>query len=131
MPRTKFSTTDLNQLRHQLDTWRQSQSGYSRLPEACWTSAAAVAATHGVGYVARSLRLDYNKLKRQVLEHPNSSALVSTPAFVELPLQTSVPRASTACRIELSDLTGAKMTVDLPCDPTAVMGLAQAFWRRG
>jgi len=83
MPRTKFSTTDLNQLRHQLDTWRQSQSGYSRLPEALWTSAGAVAATHGVGYVARSLRLDYNKLKRQVPQHPNSSALVSTPAFVQ------------------------------------------------
>jgi hypothetical protein len=81
MPRTKFSTTDLNQLRHQLDTWRQSQSGYRRLPEALWTSAAAVAATHGVGYVARSLRLDYNKLKRQVPQHPNSSALVQTSGF--------------------------------------------------
>ncbi len=131
MPRTKFSTTDLNQLRHQLDTWRQSQSGSSRLPEALWTSAAAVAATHGVGSVARSLRLDYNKLKRQVPQHPTSSALVSTTAFVELPLPTSVPLASSVCRIELSDRTGTKMTVDLPYDPTAVMGLAQAFWRRG
>jgi hypothetical protein len=50
---------------------------------------------------------------------------------VELPLQTSGPLASTVCRIELSDLTGTKMTVDLPYDPTAVVGLAQAFWRRG
>jgi hypothetical protein len=130
MPQTQFSATDLNHLRQQLDTWRQSQSGYRRLPEALWTSATTLAATHGVGYVARSLRLDYNKLKRQVPQHPHPSALVSTPAFVELPLPASLPRASTVCRIELSDLTGTKMTVALPYDPTAVVGLAQAFWRR-
>jgi hypothetical protein len=131
MPRTQFSATNLNHLRHQLDLWRQSQSGYRRLPEAVWTSAATLAATHGVGYVARSLRLDYNQLKRQVPQPPNHSALVSAPAFVELPLPASLPRASTVCRIELCDLTGTKMTVDLPYDPTAVVGLAQAFWRRG
>jgi len=131
MPRTQFSTTDLNHLRDQLDIWRKSQSGYCRLPEALWTSAAILAVTHGVGYVARSLRLDYNKLKRQVPPPPHRSALVSSPAFVELPLHESLPRVSSVCRIELSDLTGTKMTVDLPYDPTAVVGLAQAFWRRG
>ena len=131
MPRTKFSTTDLNQLRHQLDNWRQSQSGYRRLPEALWTSASTLAAAHGVGYVARTLRLDYSKLKRQVHEPPAHSALVPAPAFVELPLPRSLPRGSTPCHIELSDPTGAKMTLDLPCDPAAVAGLAQAFWRRG
>ena len=131
MPRTQFSTADLNQLRRQLDTWRQSQSGYRRLPQALWTSAAALAATQGVGAVARSLRLDYSKLKRQVPPQAHPSALLSTPAFVELSLPASLPRASTGCRIELSDRTGTKLTVDLPYDPTAVVGLAQAFWRRG
>lgn len=66
MPRTIFSTTDLNQLRHQLDTWRQSQAGVSRLTEALWTAATMLATTQGVGPVARTLRLDYSKLKRQV-----------------------------------------------------------------
>jgi hypothetical protein len=131
MPRTQFSTTDLNHLRHQLDTWRHSRSGYRLLPESVWTSAATLAAMHGVGFVARSLRLDYNKLKRQVSQPRHHSALVPTPAFVELPLPTSLPRVSTVCRIELSNPAGAKMTVDLPYDydSTAVVGLAQAFWR--
>lgn len=131
MPRTKFSTTDLDKLRHQLDSWRQSQSGASRLPEELWTSAASLATIQGVGYVARTLRLDYNKLKRQVPHAPGPSAPLSLPTFVELPLHDSLPRASTTCRIELSDPAGAKMTVDLPCDPATVVGLAQAFWRRG
>jgi hypothetical protein len=123
MPPTKFSATDLSQLRHQLDSWRQSQSGTARLPEALWTSAATLAATHGVGPVARTLRLDYNKLKRQMPLAP--------PSFVELAPREVLLPALPVCRIELSDPAGAKMTVNLPCDPATVVSIAQAFWRRG
>jgi hypothetical protein len=131
MPRTKFSTSDLNHLRHQLDRWRQSQSGATQLPEALWTAAATLATTHGVGLVARALRLDYNKLKRQVPLAPVPSVPIATPSFVELRPRDWLPQAAAVCRIELSDPAGAKMTVDLPCDPATVMGMAQAFWRRG
>ena len=129
MPRTKFSATDINQLRHQLDRWRQSQSGVTRLPEALWTSAATLAITHGVGQVARTLRLDYNKLKRQV-PSPAQAAPIAPASFVELRPREWLPQAATPCRIELSDPTGAKMTVELPCDPVTVVGLAQGWWRR-
>jgi hypothetical protein len=130
MPRTKFSATDLNQLRHQLDRWRQSQSGATRLPEALWISAATLASTHGVGPVARTLRLDYNKLKRQVPQAPADSVPMAPPSFVELRPREWLPQAAAVCRIELSDPAGAKMTVDLPWDTPTVVGLAQAFWRR-
>ena len=129
MARTKFSATDLNQLRHQLDRWRQSQSGATRLPEALWTSAAALALTHGVGPVARALRLDYNKLKRQ-MPAPAAAAPLAAAPFVEVRPREWLPQAATACRIELSDPQGAKMTVELPCDPATVVGVAQAFWSR-
>ncbi len=129
MPRPKFSATDLNQLRHQLERWRQCQSGASRLPEALWTSAATLALTHGVGQVARALRLDYNKLKRQV--PPPAPATALAPAsFVELQPREWLPQAPTLCRMELLDPAGAKMTLELPCDPATVVGVAQAFWRR-
>ena len=126
----KFSATDLNQLRHQLDCWRQSQAGATRLPAVLWTSAATLAATHGVGQVARTLRLDYNKLKRQVPQAPAPSVPIATPSFVELRPRDWLAQAAAVCRIELSDPAGAKMTVDLPCDPAIAMGLAQALWRR-
>ena len=130
MPRTTFSTTDLNELRHQLDHWRQSQAGATRLPEALWTSAATLASTHGVGQVARTLRLDYNKLKRQVPRTPGQAAPIAAASFVELHPREWLPQAAAACRIELSDSAGAKMTVDLPCDPATVVGLARVLWRR-
>jgi len=129
MPRTQFSATDLKQLRHQLDRWRQCQSGTIRLPQALWTSAATLALTHGVGPVARTLRLDYNKLKRQVA--PPAPAVPLVPAsFVELQPREWMPQAATLCRIEISDRVGAMMTLELPCDPATVVGVAQAFWRR-
>ncbi len=130
MPRASFSTTDLNALRHQLDHWRQSQGGATRLPEALWTSAAILASTHGVGQVARTLRLDYNKLKRQAPRLPGPAAPIAAAPFVELHPREWFPQAAAACRIELSDLAGAKMTLELPCDPATVAGVVQAFWRR-
>lgn len=130
MPRTRFSCTNLNQLRQQLERWRQSQSGATQLPEALWTCAATLATTHGVGQVARTLRLDYNKLKRQVPQAPAPSVPIATPSFVELRPSQWLPQVAAVCRIELSDPAGAKMTFDLPCEPATVMGLAQAFWRR-
>lgn len=126
MARTRFSATDLNQLRHQLDRWRQSQSGATRLPEALWTSAATLALTHGVGAVARALRLDYNKLKGQV----PPPAQAAPASFVELRPREWLPQVATVCRIEVSDSQGARMTLELPCDPATVVGVAQAFWRR-
>ncbi len=130
MPRTKFSTTDLSELRDQLDHWRQSQAGVTRLPEALWISAATLATTHGVGLVARSLRLDYNKLKRQVPPAATAGLPSAPPTFVELRPREWLPQTATACRIELSDRHGAKMTLELPWDSATVVGVAQAFWRR-
>jgi len=130
MPRTKFSTTDLSELRDQLEHWRQCQSGATRLPQALWTSAATLAATHGVGPVARTLRLDYNKLKRQLPQASPPGLSSAPPTFVELSPRQWPPQVTTGCHIELSDRQGAKMTLELPCDPATVVGVAQAFWRR-
>ena len=132
MARSKFSSTDLNQLRHQLDSWRQSQSARPRLPEALWQSAATLVGTHGVGCVARTLRLDYRQLKRRLTEAPGIAAPPNPPpAFVEVQLDEGFRSAARLCRLEFCDPTGRKMTVDLPCEAPAVLGLAQAFWRRG
>jgi hypothetical protein len=85
-----------------------------------------------VSSAARILRLDYYTLKRRLPSASGLSARVTPPpAFVELQLDDSLGGASRPCRIELSDPAGGKLTMHLPCDAPAVLGLAQAFWRRG
>jgi hypothetical protein len=122
MPRTKCSTTDLNGLRQQFDTGRKSQTGFTRLAQQLGSSAAALAPTHGVGPLARTLPLDYNKLKRQVSQ--------ASPSFLELAPRDVIFQAPAVYHRELSDPAGAKMTMKLPGDPATVAGLAAAFWRR-
>jgi hypothetical protein len=131
MPRTKFSATDLSQLHRQLGSWRQSQPQCARLPEAVWASAAALATTHGVSCVARTLGLGYTKLKQRATQAPGVPAPTTPPpTFVELQLDDSLRGTCRSCRVELSDPAGGKMTVHLPLDSPAMLRLAEAFWRR-
>ena len=83
-----------------------------------------------MGQVARTLRLDYNKLKRQVRQASPPGLPSAPPAFVELRPLERLPQSGALCRVELSDPEGAKMTLELPCDAATVVGVAQAFWRR-
>jgi len=131
MPRTKFSATDLSQLHRQLDSWRQSEPQRARLPEAVWAAATTLATIHGVSCVARTLGLGYTKLKRRATQALDSPAPTTPPpTFMELQLDDSLGGTCRPCRVELSDPAGGKMTVHLPVDCPAVLGLAQAFWRR-
>jgi hypothetical protein len=131
MSRSPFSTTDLNRLQRQLACWRQSQTQRTRLPEAVWAAAGTLAGTHGVSRVARTLGLDYHKLKRRVTPAGGRSlAIRPPPAFVELQLASALGGDAHSCRIELSAPAGGTMTLHLPCAAPAVLGLAEAFWRR-
>ena len=128
MPRSEFSATNLNHLRRQLNAWRRAQRGRAPLPEEVWDSATSLARTNGVSSVARTLRLDYYKLRRRS-KHTAPSAL-RAPGFVELPPPALPLLSGTACTVELSDERGGKMTVHLPDPGPALLAMVQAFWQR-
>ncbi len=54
---SKVSFHELRTLARQLDSWRKSQPGRARVPAEVWELAAALARTHGVSRVSRTLRL--------------------------------------------------------------------------
>jgi hypothetical protein len=62
---TRASFHELLKLRRQLDSWRQSQPGRAHVPEEVWELAEALAWTHGVSRVSRTLRLSFYKLRRR------------------------------------------------------------------
>ena len=67
---TRKSTTPIPeaiaQLQRQLEQFRSSQSGRTKLPEALWQAAVELARQHGVYAVAHPLRLDYTRLKQRL-----------------------------------------------------------------
>ena len=81
MKRETFSKTDLKQIQRQLSAWRK-KTGRIRLPEDIWVAATELARKHGTGVVARSLRLDYYKLRQRVCG--TVSSLSQPAAFVEV-----------------------------------------------
>jgi hypothetical protein len=128
MTNSTFSPTDLRQLQRQLSSWRRQQSGRVRLPEAIWVSAATLAERHGASLVARTLHLDYYKLRQRAAG--GSSPAESPPAFVELQVAPTLGAAGGEATVELSDGTGARMTLRVRSQLPLVVALAESFWRR-
>ena len=91
--------------------WRASTPLGVRIPEALWSRAVELASTHGVGRVARTLRLDYSRLKRRVTEAGVAPASPpASPAFVELTL--GLPSSGPTCVLALGDARGRSLRIE-------------------
>lgn len=132
MPRPQFSSNDLNRLREQLNAWRRRRGSRGRLPVEAWDAAAALARAQGVSQVARTLRLNFYKL-RQRGQKPRPPEPREPPAsgFVEIAGASQPTPAERSCRIEWTDATGARLTLEMPGDHSTLVALAKTFWRRG
>ena len=128
MNRETFSKTDLKQLHRQLSDWRQKKIGRSRLPDGLWIAATQLAKTHGTGLVARTLRLDYYKLRKRV--SGTVSSVTRPLAFVEVKGPEISGTAPEESVIELSDAAGGRMSLQVRADVTTLLALVQSFWRR-
>ncbi len=128
MKRETFSKTDLKQVQRQLSAWRKKKTGRSRIPDGLWIAATELAKTHGAGLVARTLRLDYYKLRDRV--SGVVSSLNQPAAFLEVKgseLGSMGPEESV---IELSDEGGGRMSLRVRADLSLLTALAQSFWSR-
>jgi len=111
------------QLQRQLEQFRSSQPGRTKLPESLWQAAVELARQHGVHAVAHPLRLDYTRLKQRLGGSPIVQRKVTQPAFVEL---VAPPRAPLEeCVIEFESSGGSKMRIQwkatTPPDWTALL----------
>jgi hypothetical protein len=98
------------QLRRQLDQFRRTQPGRTKLPESLWQAAVELAREHGVYSVAHPLRLDYMRLKKQLGGPPTRRQKKATKAaFIEL--TPPGPTQFEECVIELESSGGNKMRI--------------------
>lgn len=123
--------SDLKAAVAHFEKWRATRSGRGRIPDTLWSLAVDVAQHHGIYRVAKTLRLDYQGLKRRVAAaKPLSPQEESFPPFVELDLSRSF--SPMECVLELEDRDGPKMTIRFKgSSPVDVIGLSKVFFGQG
>jgi hypothetical protein len=99
------------QLQRQLEEFRSTRRRRTKLPEALWQSAMALAREHGLYSVAHPLRLDYAQLKKRLGGTPSLRKKATKPAFIEL--ISAHPATMSECLIEIESSIGGKMRIQL------------------
>jgi hypothetical protein len=97
------------QLQRQLEQFRSSQPGRTKLPESLWQAAVELARQHGIYAVAHPLRLDYTRLKQRLGGIPKQVGKENKPAFIEWIDSGSATLPE--CVIEFESATGSKMRI--------------------
>jgi hypothetical protein len=124
------STTDhLDEVRRDLERWRQRRSFGTRIPEELWQAAAEVGREVGVSKTARELGLDYYKLRRRTESAAETLPAKETPQegrFLEIPMCAP---ASPECVLEIEDGQGARLRLELKgATPAHLETVARTFW---
>jgi hypothetical protein len=101
----------ITQLQRQLEQFRSTQQGRTKLPESSWQAAVELARQHGIYAVAHPLRLDYTRLKRRLNGIPSRlrKPKPAQSAFVEL-IGDGVATLP-ECVIEFESGSGGKMRI--------------------
>ena len=130
---------DLSRLEKKLSSWRERCGGPGRpIPAAFWAEAAAVAATAGVVPTARILRMDRERLARQLggaLSGPGPIARLvappersASPGFVAVNATEVFARPRAVVRLTSRD--GEQLEVEVEGGAIDVAAVARAFWER-
>jgi len=87
---------DLRRAQERFESWRNSRSGKSRIPETLWDVAVKMASKHGLSRTSIVLKVGYYSLKKRV-ERPDEPEESANTTFIELPAASN---ATQECVIE-------------------------------
>lgn len=124
--------SELEQLKSRFEEWRQHRKKGSRVPKELWDSAIRLSKDHSVSELARTLRLDYPKLKKRAaaLRHDSEKRETVPPTFVEV--GTTKPAVDADCILEFENSKGVKVKMHFRRGSDLdFAALGKAFWRNG
>lgn len=78
--------------------------------------------------MARTLRLDYYKLRARL--SPQPADFEGTPAFLEVKVPAMAAGSARESEMALDDGAGARMTLCVGGDTATLAALVESFWRR-
>jgi hypothetical protein len=121
----------LEEVRVQFETWRKTRNSRRPIPDQLWQAAVKLSKNYSVYKIAKTLRLDYTKLKnftRAGTNHHLPIVKDISPAFIELGIGACSSEAF-ECIIDINRSDGAQMKMQFKgsCyfDP---LELCKAFW---
>lgn len=119
----------LEEVRKQLEVWRNDNKPRAPIPSRLWDLAASLATRHSVHEISRALRLNYAKLKNHIGMAPAKLANKTAPQpFVELPFPYA---RESECLIDMKNRHGDRMRIHLSGARTLdLLSLGKAFWGR-
>jgi hypothetical protein len=132
--KTRALPARLAGVQRRFEHWRRTRKIPSRIPEPLWAAAVKVAGTYGIPHTAKTLRVNYNALKKRAEQEaagasggPEGGAVAT---FLELAPPARV--GSCQCTLELEDASGAKMKVHLQgAESPDLAALSRSFWNPG
>ena len=119
----------MQRIYRRFERWRRSRRGRSPIPAALWMAAAEVAREHGVFRTAKTLRLEYGKLKGMVASAKPAVRRAPAPppaGFLELVAPQAV--SPTECVIELEGPRGKMRIQWKGAAAPDLAGLSRALW---
>ena len=114
------------------ETWRRTHKPPTRLPDHLWSLAAELAREYGLSRTARTLRLDYNGLKKRLefLAPDEASPATPPPPFLEL--LPSGTHSTVECTLEREDAQGVKIRIHLQGrELPDLAALGRSLWSQG
>ena len=121
---------ELKTAQERFTEWRGSHAGRKAIPVALWKLASDLATVYGICRTAQALRLDYSKLKRQMLAAASAAKVSSAgPTFVELTSPAS-PHAY-ECVIEVEGPRGRMRIEWKGSAPPDLASLSRTLWEPG
>lgn len=132
---TKTTPRALSRLRERLDEWRKSTARGVAFPEKVWASAGRMGQRHGIYVTARTLGLEYNKLKHasggaaaKAGGGAKRAAIPKAVKFVEL--TGALPMSPNGCRLSLQSLSGQRLQLEMAPGAAAevVLQLCRSGW---
>ena len=121
----------LEGVRRRFEHWRRAHRVRSRISDTLWGEAVRMAGTCGLHRTAKTLRLDYYKLKKRVQQTGVATAELPEKGAVATFLELAPSAALCECTLDLENAGGAKMRVHLKgMAMPDLAALSRSFWDR-
>ena len=119
----------MEEVRKRFEAWRETKAySSSPIPQPLWDAAIELTRTHSIHEICKSLRLDYNILKKRLHETASPSTVLCTPQFLDLGFPPIPAQCECILEGERADGTRMRLSVKGALDPQMVE-VAKAFWR--